>query len=322
MNSFNQYEQERHELINQLLQEFPLNQSNQHQLIAVNEIAVTILRSRPLCRNFNGTLLTGIYQEIYLQARTQLVAHLSQFLITVDTPKLSVKSLEIPELSPGYLYELQTQIFRAILLDPLLKKMGLTAQSFPLNSELRTYALTELVRAIKLSGRLCRPHIHRFSTAYYQRLYEDAVGETLAYICLNINKYDPNRGLGKFMNWVNYRLDKTVLQYHRQYSKYAKYEISTERIYEQIQQPVYEPDLSQILQEYLRQDPEKIFHTTHIRNKPEASFSRIALAKFSGSSWETISQELEIPIPTLSSFYNRWCRRFIPLFTTELKKYL
>ena len=71
----------------------------------------------------------------------------------------------------------------------------------------------------------------------------------------------------------------------------------------------------------MRKDPDKMFTTVYIRDRPDANFSNIALAKFSGLSWEQISQQLDIPIPTLSSFYNRWCRRFAPLLKTELKKH-
>ncbi|MEM8673469.1 MAG: hypothetical protein AAGF83_06305 [Cyanobacteria bacterium P01_G01_bin.67] len=322
MNSFNQYEQERHQLINQLLLKFPINKSKRQKQNAINEIAVTILRSRPLCRHFNGNPLTGVYQEIYLQVKAQLTDHLSQFLITFDAHGLPDELLKISEISPVYLYELQTKIFKEILLDPILKEIGLAAKKFPLNSESRAYALTELIRAINLSGRLCRPHIYKFSLRYYEIIYEEAVSETLGYICLNIDLYDPNRGQGKFMNWVNFKLDKTVLKCHRIRSKHAKNVISSEQIFEQIKQPVNEPDLSQILREYLAQDPDEIFRTTHIRNKPNACFTKVALARFAGESWENISRQLDVPIPTLSSFYNRWCRRFAPLLKTELKKHL
>ena len=70
----------------------------------------------------------------------------------------------------------------------------------------------------------------------------------------------------------------------------------------------------------MRKDPEKKFQTTHIRNRSDANFQRITLAKIAGKNWEEISAELNIPVPTLSSFYNRWCRRFAPLLEAELNK--
>lgn len=309
----NEFERERHQLIQKLLARVQTMNDFRQQELIINQIAVIILRSRPLCRQFNGTPLKGVYQEIYDQAEENLLNHLRQYLITSPNER---------QIRPAYLYSLQKKIFQQLLNDTQLKKMGLTAQQYPVNSELRTYALTELIKAIKLSGRLSRPHASKFSTSLYQILYEEALAETLAYICLNIDLYDPNRGRGKFINWVNFKLDKLILKCYERHQKYAQYELPTYSDLEQIPQPTNTPDLLQVLRECLIQDPDRIFTTVYIRNRPDANFSSIALAKFSGQSWEEISQQLGIPIPTLSSFYNRWCRRFAPVLKTELKKYL
>ena len=317
MTGSNQFERERHQLIKKLLLEVSNINEDQQKLSAINQIAVTILQSRPLCRRFNGKPLTGVYQEIYLQAKEKLISHLCQFLLLPNSDEFLNKR----QLSPAYLYELQIVIFRRLLTDYYLKEMGLAAKSLPANSELRTYALTELIRAVKLSGRLCKPHIYKFSTNLYKTLYEEAVMETLCYVCLNIDSYDPQRGQKRFINWINFKLDKTILKCYERYNKYAKFEVLSPEILEQIKQPTKSPNLSQIIQQYLTQDPDKIFVITHIRNRPDANFTKIALERLSGKSWEHISQQLDIPIATLSSFYNRWCRRFAPLLDTELNKY-
>jgi|GEM_PF-982527 len=321
MSRVNEFGEERHQLIKQLLLEVPTIKNNQQKLSAIKQIVAIILRSRPLCRRFNGTPLTGVYQEIYLQVKQQMTNHLNGYLIETESDEKANENLNLKQLYPIYLYELQTKFFKEILNDEQLKKMGLAAQGFLINSELRTYALTELVRAIKLSGRLCRPHAHKFKANFYQAIYEEAVTETFCYICLNIDLYDPNRGNKKFMNWVNFKLDKSVLKCYERYNKYARFEIPSSQIIEQAKQPENEPDIAQIIRDYLILDPDKIFRTTHIRNRSDANFTSIALAKFSGKSWDNISQQLDIPIPTLSSFYNRWCRRFAPLLDTEVKKY-
>ncbi len=321
MTGSNKFEQERHQLIEQLLLQVQSITNSEQKLAVINQIAATILRSRPLCRRFNGTPLTGVYQATYLQAKEQLVNHLEQYLVLDKLADEKRQIYSFVQLQPSYLYNLQTQIFQHILDDERLKKMGLTAQKLPVNSELRTYALTELVKAIKLSGRLCRPHLQKFSASLYQILYEEALSETFCYICLNIDLYVPNRGNKKFMNWVNFKLDKSILKCYEKYNRYTKFELTSFQNLEQIEQPVATPNLPQILREYLIKDPDHIFYATHIRNRPDANFTNIAIAKFSGSSWSKISQQLEIPIPTLNSFYNRWCRRFSPLLKTELKKY-
>ena len=320
MSRIDKLEQEKQQLVEQLVQQL-LNTSNSLQTTtAIHQIAVTILRSRPLCRRFNGLPLTGIYQEIYLQAKEKLVEHLTHLYRIVCSDKAAAKS-GLEQLRSTRLYELQRQIFKESLNDEQLKQMGLTAQGYALGSELRSYALTELVRAIEFSGRLCKPHIKKFSSDLYYKLYEEALTETLCYVCLNIDLYDPNRGDRKFMNWVNFKLDKTILKCYEKYHRYAKFEIPSSPNIDLIVQPTSAPDLTQILREYIVQDPKGIFKATHIRNRPEANFTNIALAKFSGQSWEQISQQLDIPVATLSSFYNRWCSRFKPLLNTALKQY-
>lgn len=322
MSRKDRFKQERYRLVEQLVEQLSCSTYEQQKVAIINQLAVTILRSRPLCRRFNGMPLTGVYQAIYLQAKDSIIAHLDRQYRLAQVDVKSNSKVNSIGLSSTYLYELQINIFKQIIDDVWLKKMGLAAQNFELNSELRTYALTELVRAIKFSGRLCRPHMLKFSPQLYRTLYEEAIHETLCYVCLNIDLYDPNRGDCKFMNWVNFKLDKTLLQCYEQYNRYAKFEIPSSQHLDRIIQPAQAVDLTEVLRKYIVKDPDKIFSATHIRNRPDASFSSIALAKFSGRSWEQISQQLDIPIATLSSFYNRWCRRFTPLLDTELKQYL
>ncbi|MEM8827758.1 MAG: hypothetical protein AAGE96_00185 [Cyanobacteria bacterium P01_G01_bin.19] len=318
----NELERSRYQLLEKLIDEVLATKNRQQQNIIINQIVAIVLRSRPLCRRFNGTPLKGVYQEIYNSAQTDLCHSLNQLLFSDLISEKLWKYATCKQVNPRYLYQLQQQIFKNLLNDERLKKMGLTAQKYSVNSDLRTYALTELIRAIKLSGRLCRPHISKFSTNLYSALYEEAVSETFAYICLNIDLYDADRGNGKFMNWVNFKLDKLILKCYANHQKYANHEVYSFSGLEQIRQPSSSPELTQILREYLIQDPSKVFNAAHIRNRPDANFSNIALAKFSGLSWEQISNQLNIPIPTLSSFYNRWCRRFAPLLKTELMKHL
>lgn len=321
MASINKFEQERYEQVLKLLQQVQTTKSSQQKESVINQIAVIILRSRPICRRFNGEPLNGVYQEIYLQAKEQLIAHLRQHLIRSDLSVNDQQILNRQPLNPVYLYAIQTEIFQRILNDSTLKKMGMSAQNFLVKSELRTYALTELIKGIQLSGKLRRPHNNKFSANLYHLLYQEALTETFTYICLKIDSYDPNRGQGKFMNWVNFNLDKFILKCYERYHKYSEYELSSLQDLERFGQPVNSPDLSKLLRQYLNQDPDKIFQTAHIKNRPDANFRQIALAKFSGKSWTEISLQLDIPVPTLSSFYNRWCRRFAPLLKTELKKY-
>ncbi|MGK7923777.1 MAG: sigma-70 family RNA polymerase sigma factor, partial [Spirulina sp.] len=72
------------------------------------------------------------------------------------------------------------------------------------------------------------------------------------------------------------------------------------------------------LREYLESDPEGIFQTTHILNHPQATFQAIALKLIDGWSWKQISEEFNIKVPTLSSFYQRNLKKFTPQFQAYL----
>ncbi|HEY9771383.1 MAG TPA: hypothetical protein V6C71_23305 [Coleofasciculaceae cyanobacterium] len=55
MTGINQFERERHQLIKQLLLQVQTITNAEQKLSVINQIAAIILRSRPLCRRFNGT---------------------------------------------------------------------------------------------------------------------------------------------------------------------------------------------------------------------------------------------------------------------------
>ena len=215
----NEFEQSKYQRLEKLLRKALATKDYEQQNLAIDQTVAIILRSRPLCRRFNGTPLKGVYQEIYDRAKQELFDFIYQYLSGINSPEEYQQISSSQRLTPAYLYRLQGEIFKRLLNDEQLKKMGLAAQMYPLNSELRTYALTELVKAIKLSGRLCRPHSSKFSHSLYSNLYEEALSETFVYICLNIDLYDSERGNRKFMNWVNFKLDKINFKVLCQFSK-------------------------------------------------------------------------------------------------------
>jgi hypothetical protein len=272
--------------------------------LVVKQIAKLILSSRPLCYRFQGTL-TGVYREIYEEVKQKM------FWAIAD-------ELNNPKQTFARLYRQQTRFFRASLDDLRLKELGLSAQKFPPNSELRSYGLDELIRAIKLSGKLCRPHINNFPRELYHVLYDEALTETLAYICLQIDRYDPERGNGKLMNWVNFHLNMNVLQCYRQLNSSRQYSSPSLQELGEIPQVEDSPSYSDLIYQYILRDPKRILRKKHIRDRPDANFRAIALAKLEGKTWQDIDREFKIPKATLSDFYNRWCERFADLFRQEL----
>ncbi|NEP76340.1 MAG: hypothetical protein F6K29_33290 [Okeania sp. SIO2G5] len=74
----------------------------------------------------------------------------------------------------------------------------------------------------------------------------------------------------------------------------------------------------QEVRDLLINDPEGFFGETHVVNHPEANFQRIALQRLDGFSWQEISMQLGVSIPTLSSFYQRALEKLGPI----LREYL
>ncbi len=299
-----------------------------------------ILRARKICRHSQS--LSGVYQEIYQQLRQQLLRDLDQALDKYNPEQMSVRE---------WAKSLRVKAFREVLDDTNLKNLALEAQWHPPLVEpqpyglsglrqyvlrqleaqwhpplveprqycltvSRQYALRELVEAIRLSGRLCRPHRTRIRDAgLYELIYEEAVNHTLDYVCQNIHYYDPERGTEKkFINWVNFRLDKMVLNSHIKFCQQVSKEVTTVKDLEEIPQPDSPIILSNLVRECLEEDAENLFKNEHIRKRPDANFQAIALATLSGKSWEEISAEFGIKIPTLSAFFQRCCKKFAPYF--------
>ncbi len=304
--------QPREQKIHKLTQEAYKQVSSQKPellVLLLQEIVELVLRSRPICRRFNGQPLFGIYLEIYDKVKSKFLEY-------------TIKKFEQFNSCPSdtqWLYWMQTQIFQLILDDAKLKKLALEAKNAPPNSSLRSYALRELVKAITLSNRLIRFRSYGVSSQFDKLIYEEAVMETLAYVCTKIDLYDPERGNKKFMNWVNFKLDKNLLKCRQDFNNpkiVATYSWSD---LENITYKSNQPSMSDVLYQYIQQDSNNKFKSVFIQDHPEANFQQIALARLSGHTWKEISQHFQLSIPTLSSFFQRNCEKFQDLFKKEFK---
>ena len=278
------------------------------QLVLI-QLVDEILRSRKICRSLGRQPLFGVYQEIYEQIRQQLLCDVGEKLNQYNLKQTPVRA---------WTNTLRHQTFRKILGDAQLKKLAIEAQRHPPHSELRQYALGELVEAIRLSGKLSRPHRASFSPQFYDLLYDEAVNKTLTYVCQKIDNYDPERGEKKFMSWVNFRLDRVFIDSCREFREPNIMNLPSFTELEEIVQIEEPPSLLERVRECLEEDTENIFKQAHIRNRPDANFPAIALARFSGKSWEDISTEFGIPLPTLNRFFQRSCEKF----RSEFRQYV
>ena len=284
------------------------NESEKESVII--EIVNLALRSRTLCRQYKGQPLEGIYREIYDRVYSFLMDEIYQ---------KCEKSDLIASITDEWLDGIQLQAFRTILDDTRLKQLAINAQKQSPNSALRSYALTELIKAIQISNKLSHPHRGLFANDFYPLIYEEAVVKTMTYICTNIDRYDPQRGQGKFMNWVNFKLDKNILICRRQFDLSYKYEaVSLDKI-KTIPSPSEPIPMGDLLYQYIKEDPNGVFQKTYIADNPQANFKTVALRRLSGKTWKEIAREFQIQVPVLSAFYQRNCQKFKTLLQEVLE---
>lgn len=208
-----------------------------------------------------------------------------------------------------------------------LRQLALAAQQYPAKSRERQRALAKLLSAIQRSKQLVRPQVGQFQ-GFYQDIYAEATQRLFAYICDRIDDYTPARG--EVMQWANFLLSRRFFieasrdvmptVYKGMNPKSAKY-ITIEDLDRNNPaevNPHLLPSISQEVEEVLEEDPEGLFQSTCIANRPDVSFQVLAIRHMAGFSWQDISLEFSIAIPTLSSFYQRCLVKFTPKF----KEYL
>lgn len=287
------------QLVTEAQQHAPQTKGRQ---LALTNLVNKILQSRKIARPLIGQPLSGIYQEIYQQLQQELLQKVGEELTHYNPKRTPVRT---------WVKTLQHHAYRKVLEDTQLRQLALEAQRHPPHTELRQFALRELVEAIRLSGKLGHPHRTRFSPQFYDLLYEEAVNKTLTYVCRKIDTYDPERGQEKkFMSWVNFRLDRVLIEASREFREPIIIDLPSLTDLEEKLQPDESDSLLDKVREYIEIDSQNIFKQTHIRNRADANFQAIALARLSGKSWEEISAKFGIPLPTISSFFQRCCEKF------------
>ncbi|WP_204104626.1 MULTISPECIES: hypothetical protein [Spirulina sp. CCY15215] len=212
-------------------------------------------------------------------------------------------------------------------IDSHLKILALEAQKHPPQSTPRRIALARLLSELQRSGKISRPFQGLFR-GMYQDIYGEATQRLFVYICEKIDLYDSNR---EVLQWVNFLLRKRffieasreIFPHYREGGKnrQSKPWMTVDDL--EIKHPRWVQSqtalsLSEEVKSCLLEDPEGLFRSAHIENKPEANFQFLTQRILAGYKWKEISAELEIPIPTLSSFYRRNLKRFAPKFRTYL----
>lgn len=206
-------------------------------------------------------------------------------------------------------------------LDYQLKQLAIAAQEQPPKSRARQRALDRLICTIQDSNKLVRPQREQFQ-GFYDEIYDEARQRLFAHICARIETYNPERG--EVLQWANFLLRQ---QFFPEASR-AVYGLpkgvtrltldDLDRSNPSEVNPQLMPSLSQQVLQCLEEDPGSVFQRSHIDQHPEANFQFLAIQRLSGYSWQELSTELGIAIPTLSSFYQRCLTKFV----SQLKAYI
>jgi DNA-directed RNA polymerase specialized sigma24 family protein len=214
-------------------------------------------------------------------------------------------------------------------LDEQLKQLAIEAQSHPPLSKERREALTKLLKGIIESGRFYRPAPSRLPSNFYnayEEIYDDAKQELMLHVCQKLDEYNPERG--SVMTWVNLLMDRRFFPKAIGMFRDTREERVPDTIPTLDDLDSFEPEsilntekpssLSQDLRQYIEEDSENIFKKHFIREHPQVTFQLLLLQRLNGKSWKKISEEMAIPVPTLSTFYQRSLKKFAANFQEYL----
>jgi DNA-directed RNA polymerase specialized sigma24 family protein len=225
-------------------------------------------------------------------------------------------------------------------LERIVDELALKAKSYPKGSKDRLKYLTKLTNAILQSQPSCQ---NRYQLPYsiYRELQDEAIQETFIRLYKKIDEYDPAQGhiLHWFRETLRYRFldlcDKYVM------GRLVQENNKKKRVRdESLDQPVYQnndpssttpldkleqPETAhprhreyEKLRELIEQDPTGKFRQAHVEKREEVTFQVIALGRIDERSWNDLSEQWNIKVSVLSSFYQRSIQRFKPIFRDYL----
>lgn len=190
------------------------------------------------------------------------------------------------------------------------------AQNHPSKSLERRQALTRLIALVQKSGRLWQG-----STATRED-YEEALQKTWLWICTKIEDYDPARvnvATGQrttVIAWINatlkYRLLDLQIERQKNIQRQAVAQPSltqdsTLDWIAQIPAPPAPDPLFSLIDEWLQANA-KLLSRIYVTDRPEVNCQAIIRHRLPPETdWKQLSQDYQVPISTLSNFYQRKC---------------
>lgn len=221
-------------------------------------------------------------------------------------------------------------------LDRTLNDLARQAQCAPVGSPERRKLLDRLVRRLIHPNCLKYPSRQlQISAGFYQYLCREALSRTLAETCSHIDRYDPNKDVRA---WFNFILRKRFLDVLRSHRKQGVTQLPRDRPSSPAASGVsVHPDLKNIEQycetlvrnerrdidklvEFIRQDPERRLQLS-LACAPQITFEAIALQRLQQEkTWQQIADELELPPHRIYRFFHNTFRKNLPYFQTYLRE--
>ena len=203
--------------------------------------------------------------------------------------------------------------------DQQLEELVVIAQRYPSQAKERRVALGKLIRIIQQSGKLYCPR-GQLSLEVYTYLYQEALQNLWIEVCRSVDSYDPTRS--KVMTWVNALLKYRFIDARRKFYPHEgtriHYTPDVHELDKLATSDKEEATASEQVKQWIEEDPDGLFRQKKLKSSPQVDFQLLALRRLAGDSWEVLSKEYEVKIPTLSNFYQRACKEFAP----RLKEYL
>lgn len=200
-----------------------------------------------------------------------------------------------------------------------VQELVLAARKHPSGTAQRNYYLTQLIRLIE-------PRLWKFHTPYYA----DALQQTWIYFVNNVcTTYDPSRA--NVVTWLNSHLRFRHHDLVRKAWKSQQQEISLDaELSDQHgstlnigEIPTREYGSLSLLEEiiqHIQADVDGTLRRTCIKDHPEVNCQTLMLLRLPPETpWKEISAQFDIPVPSLSSFYQRKCIPYLQQLAQQMK---
>lgn len=187
-----------------------------------------------------------------------------------------------------------------------LNELALTAQAHSPQSLERRLALVEFNNLLSQNWQ----QILKFSRQRMRELElteQDVLAELVLYVSQKIDRYNPNRAAGKVRAWLNFCIDKRVLSdgFRKKKKLYQSQDLNhLESIYQAQENKNKDSRRYSLLHNFIKKNSAEKFSAT-LQNRTDVNWQQILLYLLQGCTWEAISKELNITLPTLHSFHRR-----------------